>query len=138
MHIGLLDDRPRARELTYVLLSFRAARAAAALKMQANELDFKGGLDCAAHFTARGYSRADTFLLWDDLELYLRQPGYGTGYLMGKVQLDKLIADYSRIKGADFSLQDCFTAFLGAGYIPISLIRWEITGLTDEMERLLA
>jgi len=137
-HLGLVDDRPRARELTYVLVSFRAARAAAALKMQCNELDFKGGLDYAARFTARGYNRADTFLLWDDLELYLRQPGYGTGYLMGKVQLDKLIADYSRIKGADFSLQDCFTAFLGAGFIPISLIRWEITGLTDEMERLLA
>lgn len=138
MHLGLLDDTPRARELTCVLISFRAARAAAALKMQRHDLDFAGGLAYAARMTARGYSRQDTFLLWDDLELYIRQPGYGMGYLMGKVQLDKLIADYSRVKGKDFSLQDCFAEFLGAGLIPISLIRWEITGLTDEMEKLLA
>ncbi|MHC4251790.1 MAG: DUF885 family protein [Planctomycetota bacterium] len=136
-HLGLLDDRPRSRELTYVLVSFRAARAAAAMKMHRHELDFKGGLDYAARMTARGYSKPDTFLLWDDLELYIRQPGYGMGYLMGKVQLEKLISDYSRIKGDDFSLRDCFTEFLDAGFIPISLIRWEITGLTDEMEVLL-
>lgn len=138
MHMGLCDDRPHSRELTYVLLSFRAARAAAALKMHRHELDFKGALDYAARMTARGYSKPDTFLLCDDLELYIRQPGYGMGYLMGKVQLDKLIADYSRLKGDDFSLREFFTNFLEAGFIPISLIRWEITGLTDEMEDLLA
>jgi len=138
MHLGLCDDRPRSRELTYVLVSFRAARAAAALKMHRHELDFKGGLDYAARMTARGYSKPDTFLLWDDLELYIRQPGYGMGYLMGKVQLEKLMADYSRLKGGDFSLRGFFTDFLDAGFIPISLIRWEITGLTDEMEKVLA
>lgn len=139
MQIGLLENQPRARELTYILISFRAARAAAALRMQANMLDFNGALEHAAKYTARGYSRhVDTDLLWGDVELYLRQPGYGTGYLMGKVQLDKYIADYSRVKGNDFSLQQCFTDFLYAGFIPISLIRWEVTGLTDEMEKLLA
>jgi len=136
-HLGLLDDRPRSRELTYVLVSFRAARAAAALKMHRHELDFQGGLDYAARMTSRGYSKPDSFLLWDDLELYIRQPGYGMGYLMGKVQLEKLIADYSRIKDDEFSLRDFFTEFLDAGFIPISLIRWEMTGLTDEIEVLL-
>jgi uncharacterized protein (DUF885 family) len=137
-HLGLCDDRPHARELMYVLVSFRAARAAAALKMHSNELDFKGGLDYASKMTARGYSKRDTFLLWDDLELYIRQPGYGMGYLMGKVQLERLMSDYSRMKRDAFSLRDFFTEFLDAGFIPISLIRWEITGLTDEMEKLLA
>ena len=135
-HLGLCDDRPRARELTYILVSFRAARAAAALKMHSGELDFEGGLEYASRMTARGYSKRDTFLLWDDLELYIRQPGYGMGYMMGKVQLEKLIADYSRLKGADFSLRDFFSEFLGAGFIPITLTRWELTGLTDEMDRL--
>jgi uncharacterized protein (DUF885 family) len=59
------------------------------------------------------------------------------GYLMGKVQLEKLIADFSRIKGDGFSLREFFAEFLDAGFIPISLIRWEMTGLTDEMEVLL-
>jgi hypothetical protein len=133
-HLGLCDDRPRSRELAYVLVSFRAARAAAALKMHSHELDFKGGLGYASKMTSRGYSKPDTFLLWDDLELYIRQPGYGMGYLTGKTQIESLIADYSRVKGDEFSLRGFFDEYLDAGFIPMSLIRWEITGLTDEME----
>jgi len=138
MHMGLCDDRPRARELAYVLVGFRAARAAAAMKMHSNEMDFETALTYTAALTPRGYSKKDTFLLWDDLELYIRQPGYGMGYLMGKVQLEKMIADYSRLNAKSFSFREFFDAFLGAGMIPMSLIRWEITGLTDEMEKLLA
>ncbi len=137
-HAGLLDDRPRSRELACVLVSFRAARAAAAMKMHRHELDLHGGLDYAARMTARGYSKPHTSLLWGDLELYLRQPGYGMGYLMGKVQLEGLIADCSRIRDDDFSLSNFFAEFLASGFIPITLVRWEMTGLTDEMEVLLA
>lgn len=137
MHMGLLDERPRSRELAYILVGFRAARAGAALKMHANEFTFEQGLDYAAAMTPRGYAKRDSFLLWDDLELYIRQPGYGMGYLMGKVQLDKLIADCSRLQGADFSFREFFDQFFSAGFIPMSLIRWEITGETDEMEKLL-
>jgi hypothetical protein len=137
MHMGLLDDRPRSRELAYILVGFRAARAGAALKMHANEQTFEEGLDYAAAMTPRGYAKRDSFLLWDDLELYIRQPGYGMGYLMGKVQLDKMIADCSRLQGEDFSFRGFFDQFLSAGFIPLSLIRWELTGETDEMEKLL-
>ena len=137
MHMGLLDDRPRSRELAYILVGFRAARAAASLKMHNNELTFRQGLDYAAEMTPRRYAKRDSFLLWDDLELYVRQPGYGMGYLMGKAQLDRLIADCSRSQGDEFSFREFFDQFLSAGFIPFSLIRWELTGQTDEMEKLL-
>ncbi len=136
-HMGLLDDRPRSRELAYILVGFRAARAAAALKMHTNEFTFEQGLDYAATMTPRGYAKRDSFLLWDDLELYIRQPGYGMGYLMGKVQLDKLIADCSRLQADQFSFREFFDQFFSAGFIPLSLVRWELTGQTDEMEKLL-
>jgi len=135
-HAGLLDERRRSRELMYVLVGFRAARAAADLKMHANELTFEEALEYTAKMTPRGYAKADSFLLWDDLELYLRQPGYGMGYLMGKVQLDKLLVDRSRQLGNEFSLKQFFDEFFAAGMIPISLIRWEMTGLEDEINKL--
>ena len=38
----------------------------------------------------------------------------------------------------DFELRGFVDDYLAAGRIPFSLIRWEMTGLTDEMEWLLA
>ncbi len=135
-HAGLLDDRQRSRELTYILVAFRAARAAADLKMHSNELTFEEALRYTAEMTPRGYAKADSFLIWDDLELYIRQPGYGMGYLMGKIQLEKLLADRSRQLGDKFSLKQFMDEFFASSMIPISLIRWEMTGLEDEIKKL--
>ena len=68
-----------------------------------------------------------------DLELYLRQPGYGIGYYMGKVQLESLFAEVALDKGRNFNLKQFHDEFLAAGVIPISLIRWEMTGRGDEI-----
>ena len=68
-----------------------------------------------------------------DLELYLRQPGYGIGYYMGKVQLESLFAELALERGRDFSLKQFHDEFLAAGVMPISLIRWEMTGDGDQI-----
>jgi uncharacterized protein (DUF885 family) len=68
-----------------------------------------------------------------DLELYLRQPGYGVGYYVGKVELEKLFAELALARGRDFDLKAFHDEFLGVGRIPISLIRWELTGNDDEI-----
>jgi len=136
MHAGLLDERPRSRELTYILLAFRAARAAADLKMHSNELTFTEAIRYCAEWTPYGWLREDGFLAWDDLELYLRQPGYGMGYLMGKVRLEQLLADRARQLGRKFDLREFMDEFLAAGMIPMALARWEMTGLDDEIKKL--
>jgi hypothetical protein len=74
--------------------------------------------------------------MWHDIELYLRQPTYGGGYLIGSVQLQDLIADESRRLGDAFKLRDCMDTFCAAGMIPTALIRWEMTGLDDQVRRL--
>ncbi len=38
--------------------------------------------------------------------------------------------------GPDFVLRDFIDEFLAAGSIPFSLIRWELTGLDDEIREL--
>jgi uncharacterized protein (DUF885 family) len=68
-----------------------------------------------------------------DLELYLRQPGYGIGYYMGKVQLEALFSERAHRLGRDFDLKKFHDEFLAAGLIPISLIRWEMTGKDDQV-----
>lgn len=137
MHLGLLDKRPRSRELTYNLLAFRAARAIADLKMHANHFTFQEAFDFVVRATPNGWVPPNSPVLWGDLDLYLRQPGYGVGYLIGSVQLQQLIADRAAQLGEKFNFKEFYDQFLASGIIPISLIRWEMTGLDDQVKSFL-
>ena len=55
---------------------------------------------------------------------------------MGKVELEKLLSERAMQLGDKFDLQRFHDEFLGAGVIPISLIRWEMTGRDDEIRRM--
>ncbi len=136
MHAGLLDERPRARELIYILVACRAARAMGDLKMHSNEFTLEGAVDFAVKWTPRGWMPKEGNTVWVDEELYLQQPGYGTSYIVSKVHLEKLIEDCAQQQGEEFSLKRFFDRFHASGMIPLSLIRWEMTGLEDEMKEL--
>jgi uncharacterized protein (DUF885 family) len=72
-----------------------------------------------------------------DAEIYLRRPpGYGLGYTVGMLQMQQLLADSKRLMGDDFVLKSFHDEFMAAGRLPISLIRWEMTGLDDEVREL--
>ncbi|HKY59818.1 MAG TPA: DUF885 family protein, partial [Gemmatimonadota bacterium] len=122
MHAGLLDDRPRARELVYVLLAQRAARALAALRMHAGELTLDEAVAFTAEWTPRGWLREDGETGRWEQHLYLQQPGYGTSYVVGKIEIEKLLAERARQLGADFTLRGFMDGVDAAGLIPVSLI----------------
>jgi hypothetical protein len=68
--------------------------------------------------------------------LYMRQPGYGTSYVTGKYLLDRTLADYARQveeRGEEFQLKDFLDRLNAIDSIPISLGRWELTGLDNEV-----
>lgn len=129
---GFLEDRPKTREINYILQAKRAARVLPELKMQANEWTFdeaRGSLTSRTPY----WMTADDGIAMFDLELYLRQPGYGVGYYIGKVELEALMAEVGAIEGRDFDIRRFHDRFLAAGRIPISLIRWEMTGKDDQV-----
>ena len=135
---GLFDPNPRARELVLNLLAFRAVRAIADLRLHSGEWTVEEAVRYAVRTTPEGWVLADGDTIWGDLAIYLGQPGYGTSYVVGKVQVEKLLADCAALKGGAFDLKAFLDDFFTRGLIPQSLIRWEMTGLDDEMKRLLA
>jgi hypothetical protein len=137
MTAGLLDKRPQSRELTLILLAIRAARAEADLRMHSGELTFDQAIQLCVDRTPYGWMKADDTVLWGDVDLYLRQPSYGIGYLLGKVQIEGLMADRLMQVQDKFVVRDFFDQFLASGVIPVSLIRWEMTGMDDEIKKLL-
>ena len=78
--------------------------------------------------TPRGWLSLDGQLVRAEQHLYLRQPAYGISYVVGKIQIEQLLADRRRQLGGNFAMRRFMDEFDAAGLIPISLIRWELTG----------
>ena len=128
LHAGLYDDTPRVREIVWIMLAQRAARGLASLYLQANEMDIAQAKAFQVEWTPRGWMRPDLDLLGFEQQLYLRQPGYGTSYVTGKYLLDDLIRVRAHQLGDAFTMKTFFAEVNAAGMIPVSLIRWQMTG----------
>ncbi|MBA3563111.1 MAG: DUF885 family protein [Gammaproteobacteria bacterium] len=133
MHAGLYDDNPRAREIVWIMLAQRAARGLASLYAHADQYTMKQAADFQVAWTPRGWMREDLDLLGFEQQLYLRQPGYGTSYVVGKHLLEELMKDRSKQLGEEFTSRRFFEEVNGAGLIPVSLIRWQLTGKDDQV-----
>ncbi len=136
MQAGILADRPRARELTHILLAFRAVRAIGGLKLHSGEWTLEEAIDYAVNTTPRGFVSPESNTIFNDYMLYLSQPGYGTSYVIGKLQLERLIQDRRTQLGDNFNQKEFWDDYFSRGVIPASLLRWEMTGLDDEMQEL--
>ena len=56
--------------------------------------------------------------------------------VVGKVHFMKLLRDRAQQLGDDFTVKQFMDEFYAAGVIPMSLIRWEMTGHDDEIKEL--
>ena len=128
MQAGLYDDIPHGRELVWVMLANRAARGLASLHVQANEISLAEAGHFHAQWTPRGWSDASNRLVGFEQLLYARQPGYGPSYIVGKAQLDHLLAIASHRAEAQhrpFVMRDAFAAILASSIVPPALIENE-------------
>ena len=128
MQAGLYDDVPHGRELVWIMLANRAARGLASLRVQANEIGLAEAGNLHAKWTPRGWSDASSRLVGFEQLLYLRQPGYGPSYIVGKMQLDHLLAMASHRAETEhrpFVMREAFAAILASGIVPPKLIEDE-------------
>ena len=132
LQAGLLDGRPHARELFYLAQLWRARRVPIELRMLTEGMT----VDEAIKELVGEIPYMDENLARYDLAIYLQQPTSGMIYTIGKLQIERLLADRARQLGPEFHLGRFHDDFLATGAIPIALIRWEMTGLDDEIRRL--
>ncbi|MEO0558439.1 MAG: hypothetical protein AAF170_09665 [Bacteroidota bacterium] len=141
MHAGLYEDSPRSREIVWILVAQRAARGLGSLYAHANEMTMEDAGRIHQDWTPRGWMKTEEELLIFEQHLYLRQPGYGTSYITGKYLLERMLADAAKLteeRGETFRLGDFFDRLNAIDSIPISLARWEMTGLDDEIRQITA
>jgi len=128
MQGGLLKNRPRATELVYIMLAQRCARGLAGLYQHSQEMDFKQATEYASKWVPWGLLPADGGTIQHEEQFYIQQPGYGSSYVVGKVLIDQLIAEYARQREGSFTMKEFMDTYNSKGIIPVSLIYWEMTG----------
>jgi hypothetical protein len=129
---GLTDENPRAKELFYAALIKRGSRIFAETGMHSGKMS----LEQANEFMIDWVPYMEKDLGRYDLVGYLRRPGAGSAYLVGKIQIEKLLSERAFQLGKDFDLGRFHDEFLSKGIIPVTLIRWEMTGNDDEVKEL--
>jgi hypothetical protein len=136
---GLFDKEARSREVVWIMQAQRAARGLAALYAHANQIDLKAAMAMQVARTPNGWMSPDLPLLGFEQTMYLRLPGYGPSYITGKAQVERLFAELAEkeragLPGDRFSVKGFYDRLGGFGMIPLSLIRWQWLGATDEVQ----
>ncbi len=124
MHMGLHDDSPRSRELVWILLAQRAARGLGSLHAHANQKNMEEASRVHLDWTPRNWMRREPHLIKFEQHLYLRQPGYGTSYIVGKYLIERLMTQRAKqleLENKPFVMQEFFKAFNDYGNIPVML-----------------
>jgi len=130
MYAGLLEARPRVRELIYLFGIFRAARMPADVWLQTNKMT----ADEVADYWIERVPWLDRDVARVDAEIYLRRPpGYGLGYMTGMLQMQQLLAKRKRQLRDEFRLLDFHDELMAFGRLPLSLVRWEMTGNDEDV-----
>ncbi|NND56539.1 MAG: DUF885 family protein [Xanthomonadales bacterium] len=130
LQAGLFEDRPRVRELIQIFGIFRAARVPADVWLQTRQMT----VDQVVDYWLPRVPYLDRNVARVDAEIYLRRPpGYGIGYTVGALQMQRLLADRKRQLGDAFDLRAFHDELMSNGRLQLSLARWEMTGLDDEV-----
>ncbi|MDT0595363.1 DUF885 family protein [Glaciecola petra] len=132
LQLGFYENRPRTRELIYNFGIFRSARTLGDIRLQRNEINIPEVIK----FWRTKTPWLDKDVARVDAEIYLRRPpGYGLGYTVGNFQMIKLLADRKQQLRDKFVLGEFHDEIMAMGAMPIALMRYEMTGLEDEVRR---
>jgi len=137
MHAGYLDGRnAHGREIAYEQAAFRTVRALSDIYMHSGAWSYEDAYQFCVDNAPHGEVLDGSHHLWFELNTTLRGVGHHMLMVVGKVQFMKLMRDRSNQLGDGFVLGEFMDEVLNTGTIPWSLIRWEMTGLDDEINEL--
>lgn len=131
LQIGLYDNSPRSREIIYNFARLRALRVEVDVKLALGELTISQAADYLARTVPVDRKTAET-----DAADYVAAPGLGIAYEIGKLQIERMLAERSLQLGDKFNLRQFHDYVWSNGNVPLSLQRWELLGLDDDVKAL--
>ena len=132
MTLGFYDGRPRSRELMYSYLRLRALRVLADVDLALGRIRVDEAVDRLMT------TPMDRRIAREEADDFAAAPTGGLVYLIGKLQIEELLAERRAQLGARFSLREFHDALMAAAWTPLELTRWELVGRDERVRALLA
>ncbi|SIN88779.1 Uncharacterized conserved protein, DUF885 familyt [Agromyces cerinus subsp. cerinus] len=120
---GLFDDAPHSQTIVHNFMRLRALRVVVDVNLATGVF----GLDEAIDFFVR-LVPMDAPTATEETSYYVATPGLAMAYLVGKLEVKRLLADAVVARGDDFSLREFHDSLWLNGNVPVSLQRWELLG----------
>jgi hypothetical protein len=128
MGAGLYQDSPRSREIVWGFARLRAARVTVDVQLALGRFT----LAEAARFLAER-APMDEKTARAEAASFATNPGQAMTYDIGKLQIERFLAESRQLQGDRFDLRRFHDALWLNGNVPIALQRWEALGLSDDV-----
>jgi len=131
LHAGLFDNSPRTREIIWNFMRLRALRVEVDVKLALGEFSIAQAAEYLQNTVPMDARTAHA-----EAAFFASIPGQAISYQIGKLQINKFLADAQRQKKNEFSLRSFHDFLWQNGNVPIILQRWGYLGLKDEIDLL--
>lgn len=125
---GLWADAPHSRVVVARFLRLRALRVLLDVGLATGSL----GIDDAARMLAERVP-VDSETAHEEAAFFAGTPGQALTYLVGKVQVQRLLADVVAAQGGTVDLRAFHNRLWLEGNVPIAMQRWELLGTEPEL-----
>ncbi|GAC1428251.1 MAG: hypothetical protein NVS1B11_07680 [Terriglobales bacterium] len=130
LQAGLYDNSPRSREIIYNFARLRALRVEVDVKLALGEFTIAQ----ATNYLARTVPM-DSKTAASEAAEFAMAPGLAIAYEVGKLQIERLLADSRLQQGDKFNLRNFHDYVWSNGNMPLALQRWELIGLDDDIKK---
>jgi hypothetical protein len=127
---GLYDDSPRSREIIYNFARLRALRVEVDVKLALGQFTIAQAAEYLAHTVPMDRRTAE-----GEAADFATAPGLGIAYEIGKIQIERMLAERRLERGDKFTLREFHDYLWSNGNVPLSLLRWELLGLDDDIKK---
>jgi hypothetical protein len=130
LQAGLYDDSPRSREIIYNFMRLRALRVEVDVKLALGEFTIAQAADYLARTVPMDRKTAE-----GEAASFATAPGLAIAYEIGKLQIERMLAERRLQQGDKFTLREFHDYVWSNGNVPLSLQRWELLGLDDDLKK---
>jgi hypothetical protein len=127
---GLYDDSPRSREIIYSFARLRALRVEVDVKLALGQFSIPQAADYLARTVPMDRQTAE-----GEAASFATAPGLGIAYEIGKLQIQRMLAELRLQRGDKFTLREFHDYVWSNGNVPLSMQRWDLLGLDDDVKK---
>ena len=129
LQAGLFDDAPWSRLVTQNFKRLRSLRTVVDVSLATGAITLEEGMKMFEELIP-----VDPQTALEETSMYVSNPGLAMAYMVGKLEIIRLLADAKKKLGAEFSLRWFHDHLWSNGNVPISLLRWEMLDDPSDIE----